>query len=223
MPSQIGTIFEEKQLMSRQPERFWDRLSSGDDPTSNEIAGLERETVDAALAHLSASDTVLDVGCGTGGMTLAMGEHVASIEGIDISGGMIKVAQERAAHLGRDATLFSQRDLFDEGLTAGGYSAVTVFNVLHYIFDMQTFSERVAELLAPGGLFISATACMADKRSLLGSTMKVVNRFGLIPKVRFYTSAELEQCIVAGGLFELVESRPLSDMPDVFVAARKRG
>ena len=57
-----------------------------------------RET-SANLAHIQPGETVLDVGCGTGGLTLVAGEKVGStgrVYGIDPAPEMIELASRKA-------------------------------------------------------------------------------------------------------------------------------
>jgi len=51
----------------------------------------------AELAGLEANDTVLDVACGTGVLSIAAKRHAGSVTGLDLNPGMLVVANEKAA------------------------------------------------------------------------------------------------------------------------------
>jgi 2-polyprenyl-3-methyl-5-hydroxy-6-metoxy-1,4-benzoquinol methylase len=50
---------------------------------------------------------------------------------------------------------------------------ILAFHVLHLLEDTQEVVQRMHELLKPGGLFVSATACMGEK-SFLGMFLLLV-------------------------------------------------
>jgi 2-polyprenyl-3-methyl-5-hydroxy-6-metoxy-1,4-benzoquinol methylase len=97
-------------------------------------------------------------------------EHVASVHGVDTSAGMIDVARTEVSRRQVLNVDFSKSDIFSEGFVSADFDVVVAFNVLHYASDVEAVCTRLAELLVPDGLFISSTACLAERRSLLGTT-----------------------------------------------------
>jgi ubiquinone/menaquinone biosynthesis C-methylase UbiE len=54
------------------------------------------KTLDCTRKHLSASDNVLEVGCGTGTTALLLAPSVKQITASDISSRTIEIAREKA-------------------------------------------------------------------------------------------------------------------------------
>jgi 2-polyprenyl-3-methyl-5-hydroxy-6-metoxy-1,4-benzoquinol methylase len=114
------------------------------------------------------SPTVLDVGCGVGLLRARMaGVRFTRYVGIDPSSSAI----ERARELEDERTKFivSERPTS----TLGSYDVVVCNEVLYYVDDVEEFLDAVAQVLKPGGLFLtsiwrhpgdSALHRMVDKR-----------------------------------------------------------
>lgn len=200
-------------------EAFFDRVARRSRKSGAPGATATR-TVAATKPHLSGEERVLDFGCGTGSLSLMVAEHVAFVHGVDTSAGMIKVARAEANRRGVLNVDFSKSDIFSEEFTGADFNVVVAFNVLHYAGDVEAVCARLAELLVPEGLFMSSTACLSERRSLLGTTALLASRLRLVPEMKSLSLAELEGAITHGG-FSLVESQKLSRLPDCFVAARK--
>jgi 2-polyprenyl-3-methyl-5-hydroxy-6-metoxy-1,4-benzoquinol methylase len=205
-------------------ERFWDRLAATwskpadpEDP-DNEILGLTRPL-------LGADDRVLDYGCAKGSVALRLARSVRTIRGIDISSKMIAAAQRCQAERGPGNVTFSHATIFDRTLEPASYDAVLAFSIFRLLQDAEAAMARIHELLAPGGSLISVTPCRAEKgtpinRVLVG-IVRLGTRVGLVPPIRFFTLAQLQEGL-AGAAFQVTEARRLGgDVPEYFVVARK--
>ncbi|MCF0120425.1 MAG: methyltransferase domain-containing protein [Oscillospiraceae bacterium] len=72
----------------------WERRSQ------NEGNAGERQV--ALMTHIDASDTVLDVGCGTGPLTIPLAKRAARVYALDSSERMLEILMEKAAREGLD-------------------------------------------------------------------------------------------------------------------------
>lgn len=149
--------------------RYWDRLAPGyDDLYCDPRSMRENSAVRAGLARFVPGKhlRVLDVACGTGlGAELLVGvgaefDYVA----LDISPRMLALASDRCPScvaLGRGT-----RDL--AGIAAGSIDlALCLFSSFSYLPDPEDSLHRIAQLLAPGGLFfLSALNRVAVRRVL---------------------------------------------------------
>ncbi len=74
------------------------------------VAGYDADLLDAA--DLAPADRVLDIGCGTGSVTLQAGGRVSagSVLGVDLSAAMLATARARAAAAGLSNVRFEQCD-----------------------------------------------------------------------------------------------------------------
>ena len=152
-------------------------------------------------------------------LTTRIAERVAFVHAVDISAGMIDVAKLEADQRGTKNIEFAHSDIYDDRYQSGSYNVVVAFNVLHYVEDVEEDSRRISGLLRPGGLFISSTACLAERRTLRLVAL-IMTTLGIVPDMKSLRTTELEGLIARGG-FDVVESEGLSGLPDHFVVARK--
>ncbi len=97
---------------------------------------------------------VLDVGCGTGVISMHLARRGATVEAVDHSPDMLGVARAKAERAGLEQRIRFQvadiRELFYEDASFAG---VTCQRVLHHIPDPATVLAEVHRVLAPGGFF----------------------------------------------------------------------
>ena len=144
--------------------------------------------------YLPGRNRVLDYGCGTGTLSLRFAGRVNEIHGIDFAAGMIEVAQRKAAESGVDNARFMQATIFDERLEKGSYDATLAWGILHLVDDRNLVVKRIYELLKPGGLLVSATECMGEKKTPITSLLSFLMKIGIFPiSLKYFTVAELEE------------------------------
>ena len=184
-------------------------------------------TLGRTKSYLTATDKVLELGCGTGSTALLIAPHVGQIEAADISPGMIDIAEGKRQSEGVSNLTFHVA----EGVPSGGpYDAILAFNLLHLLPDMtQTLSEIHAKL-APGGVFISKSVCLRGmgwslracliRAIVLG--LPIARLLGKAPYVRMMSVAALESA-VAGAGFDIIESgsHPKGPPAARYIVARK--
>lgn len=207
--------------MENESQDFWDKISSQSSLSSNGLSGTALKTVESTKKHLSRDKTVLDYGCGTGDLTIAIAENVKSVHAIDTSSGMIEVSKAKANQSGIRNVNFAKSSIDEVGHLKSEFDVITAFNILHYIEDTQKVSRKINELLSPGGLFISSTVCMGERRSIIGGLIFILTKMRIMPKTKSFKTSELENLIASGG-FEIVETEKLSMLPDYFVVAKKK-
>lgn len=113
---------------------FWDgRAQNYDAQVGASYAKAYEMTADRFKQYLKPTDTVLDFACGTGIVTLAVAPAVKSVRAIDVSGEMVRRAQEKTEAQGMENVTVTQTDLFDTCLAEESFDAVLACNVLLYI------------------------------------------------------------------------------------------
>lgn len=197
-------------------EKFWDKqvvkFENVDEPSA---------FVTSIKEYLTAGDVVLDFGCAAGTVAIAIAPDVKEVHGIDISSKMIEAAKRNAAECGIANVQFMQSTLFDADYAKGSFDMILALNILHLFKDPQEkVMQRISELLRPGGLFISGTACLGEKRSLTGSLVSLLGRAGIFPPVKSFKSAELLDSITHGGFHILKTETPYAQ-PFHFIVAKK--
>jgi ubiquinone/menaquinone biosynthesis C-methylase UbiE len=107
-------------------------------------------------ASLTPRMKALDVGAGTGRLSILLADQVGSVMVTDPSAGMVQVARERIEAAGlSDRLRVVQADLTTDRLV-GNFDVVWSSMALHHVRDLDGLLRSVADLLADGGrLFIA--------------------------------------------------------------------
>lgn len=129
----------------------WD-LNPGRVKVAADIAGTIRREI-----PLTADMDVLDFGCGTGLLTLALQPFVRSITGVDSSQGMLDGLNQKIAQGGftNVSTRYLDPDRGDA--LSGSYDLVTSSMTLHHIRDVEPLLMQFRQILRPSGIL-----CIAD-------------------------------------------------------------
>ena len=102
-------------------------------------------------------NSVLDLGCGTGSMTLELAGRGYDMTGVDISADMLSVAAQKASDMNRKNVLWLNQDIREFELYGTVDAIICVLDVINYLSDISEL-KRVFSLaenyLYPGGLFI---------------------------------------------------------------------
>jgi len=199
-------------------EIFFDRVSSRSKPEPNQTA---HKIIESSKEYLDKDKCVLDFGCGSGAITNNLAKEVKAIEGIDISSGMLEFAKKQAGKNAITNISYRQVSIFNEGFKDEKFDVILAFNVLHCIEDMPSLIDRINSLLKPNGIFISSTACMKEKRSLVRYLVSFLSKIGIIPKMISCKKLELET-LIKNGNFDVIKSEKISKLPEYFIVAKQR-
>ena len=199
-------------------ERFFDKVSSKSKPEPDITAS---KIIDSSMEYFEKGNYVLDFGCGSGAITNRIAKEVRAIDAIDISSGMLDFAKEQAEKSSISNIDYIQSSIFDERFDNNKYDAILAFNVLHYIDDMPKLINRINTLLQPNGVFISSTACLKERRSLIGYLVLLLGKIGVMPKMHFYKRKELES-LITNENFDKIKSEKISKLPEYFLVTRAR-
>ncbi|MGB3508944.1 MAG: class I SAM-dependent methyltransferase [Microcoleaceae cyanobacterium] len=97
---------------------------------------------------------ILDAGCGTGSSTdyLVHLNPQASVVGIDLSSGTLRVAKERCSRSGASRVEFHHLSIYDVGQLEGEFDFINCVGVLHHLPEPIKGIQNLALKLAPGGI-----------------------------------------------------------------------
>lgn len=112
---------------------------------------------------------LLDLGCGTGLVGVALKAFVTHMDGIDISPKMIQKAAERGIYR-QLRTGDALNILAPDAELAGPYDLVTAADVFIYIGPLEATFAAVARVLAPGGLFAFSVESATGDEVVIRST-----------------------------------------------------
>jgi predicted TPR repeat methyltransferase len=101
--------------------------------------------------HMSSTWDALEMGCGTGLVTVALAPHLGSITGIDSSSGMLDKLIEKVKTSGIANIKTALCDLSAGEMPEGRFHLIVSAMVLHHIEDPETLLSLLKSRLHPGG------------------------------------------------------------------------
>ena len=106
-----------------------------------------------ALTPIRPHETVADIGCGAGDLTIPLAKYVfdGKVYAVDVDAEALKVAAERAGkvHLGNVETVLSKRTKVP--LDKESLDGAILANVLHETSRPKSLLKEVSRMLRPGG------------------------------------------------------------------------
>jgi ubiquinone/menaquinone biosynthesis C-methylase UbiE len=138
-------------------QRFDDAAATWDDDAGHEKRQAAVAQAIKQAVRLNPRMSAVDVGGGTGRLSILLADVVGSVVVTDPSAGMVQVARERIEAAGLGERLRAvQADLTTDRLD-GAYDVVWSSMALHHVHDLDGLLRSVAGLLVDGGRL-----CIAD-------------------------------------------------------------
>jgi SAM-dependent methyltransferase len=168
----------------RKGQRLWDDPSTAvhAEVTPGAFASFADQIVQ--IAQPTATDRVLDVGCGDGQLSAVMRRYVATLNGFDF-------AESRVANASRAVPSgeFTAQS-FLEPFTGGPYDLIYSFSVLQYckVSDIDRLLQHCVDALAPGGRIVHGDVIDRSKLRYLylspasGRSIALYGRALLLPR-----------------------------------------
>lgn len=97
---------------------------------------------------------VVEIGCGTGQMSLFLATADRVVVGADLTRASLELAADAARRFGVRRVSFVETDLRHPGLQDGAFDVVYSSGVLHHTPDPAASFSRVSRLLRPGGVIV---------------------------------------------------------------------
>jgi len=122
----------------------WDRRADAfDKPIHDESDPFIRLVREKVPLSKDFTD-ILDIGCGTGTMSLGFCKDVRSVKGVDISPRMVELAQRKAVSLGITNASFSVTDWDTADISRIGRFGIVLGHMTPGIHDGPTFAKMVS-------------------------------------------------------------------------------
>lgn len=187
-------------------QQFWDRRARKYDDEISRHDSLYSKTLQSTDTLLNDQDVLLDLGCASGEISLDLAPLVAQVHGIDTSGRMIELANQKKMGTRNISNIkFSRTDAFDTSLVAHSFSAITAFNVLHLVENLPAVLDRLFCMLTPGGLLISQTPCLRERSRVFRILVSLAQNLRLSPPILNLAFDELTSLMIRSG-FDILDS-----------------
>jgi SAM-dependent methyltransferase len=115
---------------------------------------------------LDGHGSLLDLGCGPGGLTLLLAPLFAAAVGVDADADMIRVGQDEAARngIGNVRWLHAYAEDLDDGL--GRFNVVTLAQSFHWM-NRPVVADKIRQLLTPDGycVHVGATTHQGERHA----------------------------------------------------------
>ncbi|NQT64410.1 MAG: class I SAM-dependent methyltransferase [Candidatus Marinimicrobia bacterium] len=213
--------------MMNKTQKFWDKQAKKYDYSERQFDSVFKEVISKTKEYLNPNDNVMDFGCATGTKTLELAESTKQIHGIDISDEMIKEATKKKNELKIMNASFTQGTIFNIDFEKASFDAIISYGVIHLLDDNEKVVQRIHELLKPGGLFISTTACLKDKMALKNriefSVYLLIKRLGIFPlHLNMFRTSDVEK-LISNQNYSLVKAEKIFHGITIsFIVAKKQ-
>ena len=105
-------------------------------------------------AAIPADARILEIGCGTGQMSLYLASAQRRVIGADVTRASLQLGAAAARRFGVTGVQFVETDLHRPGLRPGAFDVVYTSGVLHHTRDPRRSFEAILPLLRPGGIIV---------------------------------------------------------------------
>jgi 2-polyprenyl-3-methyl-5-hydroxy-6-metoxy-1,4-benzoquinol methylase len=105
-------------------------------------------------AAIPGDATILEMGCGTGQLSLFLASADRIVVGADLTRASLELAQGAAARFGVEGVTFVETDLRAPGLRKEAFDVVVCSGVLHHTPDPRASYQALCQLLRPGGVLV---------------------------------------------------------------------
>ncbi len=145
------------------------------------LGGLDK-AYDRLASHIVAGQSVLDIGCGTGALTIRAARRGATVKAIDVSAQILETARRRA----RAADVTGRIDFEEKGVAELDSEAPEICDVVTSGLCFSELSddeirytlEQVKRILRPGGLLL-----VADEARPSGVARRIIHALARAPLV----------------------------------------
>jgi SAM-dependent methyltransferase len=139
--------------------RFYEQAPFPGYPPRDSLTSLharaERSEFARALDRAIPGDArIVDVGCGTGQMSLHLAHGDRVVIGADLTRGSLTLGALAARRFGLQQVQFVETDLHRPGLRAGAFDVVYSSGVLHHTPNPRAAFRSLSKLARPGGIIV---------------------------------------------------------------------
>ncbi len=200
--------------------KFWDKIAEkySKQPISDEASYQKKLKV--TQGYFKPDMQVLEFGCGTGSTAIIHAPYVKHIRAIDISANMIAIAQSKAKAQDINNVTFEQLTIEELDVEDCTYDAVLGLSILHLLENKENAIAKVYQMLNPGGVFVTSTACLGDNMAWFKIIAPIGKFLGFFPLVKVFKVQELVTSLTDAGFVIDYQWQPGKNKA-VFIVAKK--
>lgn len=138
-------------LLDQQGVNYFDALSGEWDENERrkDLARHVASTLLEAVPH-NGRERVMELGCGTGLVTIALAPNFSTVVAVDSSDGMLEVLAQKLGRFGIDNVQVLNAD-FVRRMPKGPFDLIVSSMTLHHVEDVEALFSRTFEEVVPGG------------------------------------------------------------------------
>ncbi len=209
----------------RKEKRIWEKIAGFYDKQIGKYEDAYDQSIERTKKFVEADHQVLEIGCGTGIVTLGVADYVDRITAVDISPKMIKVAEEKANNYNSDNITFEVQDGCNLPYQDESFDVVLMFNLLHFLKEPALQIRESYRVLKRGGFLITATDCYGDQASLKVKiwlkVQTILNKVGVIPYLSNFERTDLERLMKENG-YQIIDKAILYKDPINYYISLKK-
>ena len=172
--------------------------------------------------YFTENSEILEFGCGTGSTALLHAPLVKKITATDYSKKMIDIAKKKAAQQKVQNVEFITTTLFDLNFPSGSFDVILGLNILHLLKNYEDAIQKSYELLKPGGVLITSTACIGEGSALLRTLLPIGSYLRVLPQIKVFDKGQFKRALGKPGVDILEFSTPGKDKNVVFTVSKKK-
>jgi arsenite methyltransferase len=200
---------------------FWDGIAEkyAARPVENPCAFERKQAITRDLLRPGA--TVLEIGCGTGSLALAMAPFAGHIHAVDVSREMVRIANTKKAAAGVNNVSFHAGTIDELPVGPGSVDSAWAFSLLHLVPDRAHALKALYECIAPGGSLISSNIVLGDSWVPYRPLLAVMRWLGKAPTVNIYDRVTIVRELQQTGFIGVEEQDVGADSNVAFIVAKK--
>lgn len=207
-------------MIMTKTDPFWDKIAERYARKPVPDADVYQRKLTITQGYLRPDMKAFEFGCGTGTTAIKHAPFVDHLHAIDVSAKMLEIAKARAANSGVDNLTFEQAAIDDFDAVDESCDVVLGLSILHLVEDRDRVIAKVRNMLKPGGVFVSSTACLGDKLWFFKYIAPVGRLLGLMPILKVFTINELKNSLTNAG-FDIDQQWVPEKSHTAFIVAKK--
>jgi ubiquinone/menaquinone biosynthesis C-methylase UbiE len=200
---------------------FWNKIADKYSRQSISDEAAYKKKLEVTRKYFRPDMEVLEIGCGTGTTAIAHAPFVEHIRATDLSPRMVEIAKDKAKAAGIDNVTFQTLAVDALEVPGASIDVVMAHSILHLLEDKERAIADIHNMLKPGGVFVTNTACIGDMMLPLRLIIPVGRFLRLIPLVKIFSVAELKASLQNAG-FEIDYEWQPKKSAAAFIICQKR-